>query len=180
MDWKSLVGTLAPVLGTAVGGPLGGIAVKALGDALGLSGATEASIQTAISGATPEQLLAIKNADNDFALKMQALGFDHVDKIAALNAQAAQNEVTDVVSARNMQTATKSIIVPIISISIVGSFITLVASTLLGYSHVESALAGTLVGYLSAKAEQVMSFYYGGKHDDAETSKLLANSTPIK
>ena len=35
-DWKSVVGTVAPLLGTALGGPFGGVAGKMIQDALGV------------------------------------------------------------------------------------------------------------------------------------------------
>jgi hypothetical protein len=37
MDWKSIVSTVAPWIGTALGGPLGGMAVEAAAKALGIS-----------------------------------------------------------------------------------------------------------------------------------------------
>jgi len=41
MDWKSIVSTVAPWIASAVTGPLGGLAVGAVADALGLSDKTE-------------------------------------------------------------------------------------------------------------------------------------------
>jgi hypothetical protein len=178
MDWKGLVGQVAPMIGTALGGPLGGLAVQAIGSALGLDQKTEDAVKQAIAGATPEQMIAIKNADNDFKLKMTALGFDHEDKIAALNAQAAELDVKDRQGARDMQAATKSITVPVLAYVIVVSFIAMIASTLAGYSHVDGALAGSLVGYLSAKCEQVVAYYFGSSRGSQQKDILLANSKP--
>ena len=179
MDWKSFVGNIAPVIGTALGGPLGGMAVSAIGDALGLSAATEDSVKQAITGATPEQLLAVKNADADFQLKMAALGFDHQDKIAALNTQAVELDVQDRVSARSLQVANKSSVVPVLSYVVVAAFIAMTGSTLLGFSHIDGALAGTLVGYLSAKCEQVLSFYFGSSVGSDRKTELLAQAPSI-
>jgi hypothetical protein len=178
MDWKGLVGTVAPMLGTALGGPLGGLAVHAIGDALGLSQKTEDTVSAAIAGATPEQMIAIKNADADFRLKMQQLGFEHEEKLAALNASAAELDVKDRQGARDLQSATKSLTVPVLAYTIVGSFIAMVAGSLLGYSHVDSALAGTLVGYLSAKCEQVIAYYFGSSHGSQAKDAMLYQSTP--
>ena len=73
-DWKSVVGTVAPTLATALGGPLAGLATKAIINAVGLpEGSTDEQLETAIRGATPDQLLAIKNADNTFKLEMKKL-----------------------------------------------------------------------------------------------------------
>ena len=74
-DWKSTLGAIAPILGTAIGGPFGALAGKALGDALGVDGADEAAVSEALRRATPEQLLAIKQADHQFKLDMAKLGF---------------------------------------------------------------------------------------------------------
>ena len=58
MDWKSVISTVAPWIGTTLGGPLGGLAITAVAEALGLSDKTEDAIKAAITGATPEHLLA--------------------------------------------------------------------------------------------------------------------------
>jgi hypothetical protein len=98
MDWKGLVSTVAPWIGTALGGPLGGMAVGAVADALGLSDKTTAAVQAALSGATPDQMLALKNADNNFAVQMQSLGFGHIEELQKLAnddmASARQREMT--------------------------------------------------------------------------------------
>jgi uncharacterized membrane protein len=85
MEWKSLVSTVAPWIGTALGSPLGGAAVGALCEAIGLDDKSEASIKQAIAGVTPEQMLAIKKADQDFQLKMQELGFNNIKDLEALS-----------------------------------------------------------------------------------------------
>lgn len=82
-DWKKTLGTVAPGLATAVLGPLGGLATKAIVEALGLpQDASEAMISDAIKGATPEQLLALKQADQTFKLQMRSLDIKE-DQIAA-------------------------------------------------------------------------------------------------
>jgi hypothetical protein len=62
MNWndlaKTVIGLGAPVLGTALGGPLGGAAGKILADALGASAPTPAAVQSAI---------AERGADSTFA-----------------------------------------------------------------------------------------------------------------
>lgn len=77
-------------------GRAAGLAVNALG----LSEKTTDAVKAAISGATPEQMLALKKADHDFQLQMQALGFK---QIADLEAIAADRK-----DARAMQVANKS------------------------------------------------------------------------
>ena len=86
MDLAKRVSTVAPWIGTALGGPLGGMAVEAAANALGLSDKTVDSVKQALAGVTPEQMLALKKADQDFALQMQALGFKNVADMEAIAA----------------------------------------------------------------------------------------------
>lgn len=82
-----------PWIGAAATGnvpQLVNMAAIALGDALGHPvEPSQEGIQSAINGATPEQIEAAKQADRDFALKMQALGFDSLDRLNAHVAAAA-------------------------------------------------------------------------------------------
>ena len=83
MNWKNLLGSIAPTFATALGGPMAGMAVKALSGALlGHEDATEADIGLAMANASPSDLLKIKEADNAFKLEMQKNGID-LEKIAA-------------------------------------------------------------------------------------------------
>lgn len=88
-DWRSLVKTVAPTIGTALGGPLGGVAGLALAKVLGVpesSTGDDSALATAVQGATPDQLLALKKADQDFALQMQKLGFENLQALEAIAA----------------------------------------------------------------------------------------------
>ncbi|AGH44520.1 hypothetical protein [Paraglaciecola psychrophila] len=77
MNWKSIVKSIAPVLGTALGGPMAGGAIKMLSTALlGNENANEQELESFILGANPDQLLQIKQLDADFKLKMEELGVD--------------------------------------------------------------------------------------------------------
>lgn len=66
MDWndiaKSVIGLGAPVLGNALGGPLGGAAAKILADALGAS-ATPAAVSDALARAQTDSTAATQLVD---------------------------------------------------------------------------------------------------------------------
>ncbi len=180
MDWKSLISSIAPMLGTALGGPLGGMAVQAIGTSLGLSSATEDTIKQAIAGATPEQMLAIKNADNDFAVKMKALGFDHQEKILALNEQAEELDVKDRQGARDMQIANKSWIIPVIAILVTLGFFGLLAYMATNPVPVANqAQLNIMLGSLGTAWVTIMSFFFGGNHNNQEVTSMLYKSTPV-
>lgn len=79
INWKSLVGTVAPALATAFGTPAAGAAVAILSNAIfGRDDASEGDIATAIAGGhlTAEQVAAIRKADNDFKVQMAQIAAD--------------------------------------------------------------------------------------------------------
>ena len=72
---KNVIGAVAPTLGTALGGPLGGTAAKAISAVLGCKSDAN-SISTAMQNATPEQLAEIKKAELDFEAQMKKMDVD--------------------------------------------------------------------------------------------------------
>ena len=74
---KDVLITVAPTLASAFGTPMAGVATKAVISALGLKkDASDSEVEQAILGATPEQLLALKKADQEFLIKMKELDID--------------------------------------------------------------------------------------------------------
>ena len=171
MDWMTTLKQLAPTVASAVLGPLGGVAVAAIGNILGVSEATQEKIADAIKTGqlTPEQVGEIKKLELQYQENEKERGFKY-----------SELEFKDRDSARAREVATKDNTNKILAFVIVGAFIAMVAGTLLGAAKVESVLAGTLVGYLSAKAEQVLAYYFGSSSGSAAKTVLLANSTPSK
>ena len=164
MDWLKQV---APTIATALGGPLAGLAVTAISKALGVD-ETEVNKTIESGKLSADQITQLKVAELELQKQAQSLGLNF-----------EQLAVDDRKSAREMQIANKSSLVPALAIIIILSFIGIVVGTLLGYSHIESAMAGTLIGYLSAKAEQVVSFYFGSSAGSQHKDELLHQSTPI-
>jgi len=74
--WKEILKTVAPKLGAAIGGPMGGIATKFIANKLlGNENASEEEISLAISGATPSDLARLKEIDHEYdveVLRIQA------------------------------------------------------------------------------------------------------------
>lgn len=184
VTWGGVLGVvekLAPTIATGLGTPLLGGAVAALESVFGLTGSSasmdsrQAALATAISGATPEQLEAIRAKDQDYAIAMAKAGFDNTDKLAALAVQ-------DRVSARNLQVSTKSYMPPILGGAIIAASIGAAAAILSGkvsyLNTTEATMVGTVVGYLFSEAKAVLSFYFGSSEGSARQTELLAQSTP--
>ena len=81
-DWKKVIATVAPAIASALGTPLAGVATQAIVSALGIANPTEQSIAAAVQNATPDDLLKLKQAENEFALSMKKLDID-LEQIAA-------------------------------------------------------------------------------------------------
>lgn len=84
---NELVKTVLPWISSALLGPAGGMAVDFIADKLGLTEATVDKVKTVLNGSTPEQLLALKSADNDFKFKMTELGYKNEEQLAMYDAQ---------------------------------------------------------------------------------------------
>jgi hypothetical protein len=171
MDWMTTLKQLAPTVASAILGPLGGIAVAAIGSVLGVSDATQDKIAEVIKNGqlTPEQIGEIKKLEMQYQENERERGFKY-----------AELEFKDRDSARAREVGTKDNTNKILAFVVIGAFLAMVGATLLGYAKVESVLAGTLVGYLSAKAEQVLAYYFGSSSGSKAKTDLLANSTPTK
>ena len=175
MDWSKLasnVASLAPGLGAAIGGPVGavaGLGIRAICGLFGIAPKDEnaaAQVEKALSGMTPEQALALKAADRQFVKDMKALDVD-----------VFRLEVEDRASARERETRAGSKAITALAFIIIAGFLGMVYGLLSdSLSPKDSALAGTLIGYVSAKAEQVVSYYFGSSLGSARKTEIASQA----
>lgn len=172
-DWKKTLAAVAPALATALGGPLAGVATKAISEAvLGKPDGDEAEIAAAIQSGGADALVKLKEANNQFLIRMRELDLD-LDKLL-VNA-----EVGDRANARQREAQTgDSWTMRTLAALVIGAFIAVVWAVLFGGSAVDGALAGTLIGYLSAKADQILSYYFGSSFGSNQKNALLHKSKP--
>lgn len=169
-DWKKILGTVAPVLGAAVAGPLGGMALKAIGDALGLDEATEATIATALKGATPDDLLKVKQADQAFQTRMAELGVD-LEKIAQ----------QDRSSARDMQKGSGSQMPAILAIAVTIGFFGVLALMLVGdFKPQNNDAFLLLLGSLGTAWTAIIAFYFGSSQGSVKSAQALRDIAQSK
>mgnify|MGYP001562219202 CR=1 FL=1 len=153
-DWKSLVRTVAPGLATALGGPLAGWAMGAISTAiLGQPNGSEAEIEQALASATPDHLLALKKANQDFTVKMKELDID-LERIDAEDRR----------SARDMQMETRSWIPASLALLVTLGYFGVLAYML--RFGLPKEVAGNealllIVGGLSTAWVTVITFYFG-------------------
>jgi hypothetical protein len=169
MDLLKIVGAVAPTIATAIGGPLGGMAMKVVADVLGLPAeSSEKDVSKAMAAATPDQLLALKQADQDFAVRMRELDID-LEKIAA----------SDRDSARRREAQVRDWMPRVLAFVVVAGFMATVFLVLLGYvdgmkDPLMATTVGTLIGFVSAKCEQVVAYYFGSSSSSQQKTQLLA------
>lgn len=150
----SFLEKIAPTLASALVGPLAGIAVTALGNALGWKDATKDDVTKMLSTGqlSGEQIAAVKVAE----LELKKTESDNGFKFAEL-------EVRDRESARAMQTANKSATPEILSWLIVLSTLALEGYVLL-YGLPPDApdlVVGRILGTLDLAFATVLTFWLG-------------------
>ena len=148
---KGLIGAVAPTIGTALGGPMGGMAANMIADVLGVPN-TPKAIEKAIQEATPEQMLELKKAEQDFELQMKELDVD-VFKLETADIQDARGKFSKDWTAR------------IMGIAVVGGFMGYIfLVTLQPPEQNSEALINLVLGYLGGLASAVISFYFGASN----------------
>ena len=87
---KGLLSTLAPTVGKAIGGPMGGMAVKLVADKLGVSNTTDpAKIEKYIEE-HPDSISALQEAELEFAKTLEERKIDLENfKVEVQDRQAA-------------------------------------------------------------------------------------------
>jgi hypothetical protein len=149
----NLVRTVAPALASAVGGPLAGMAVRTISEALlGKPDGTEDELAQAAARATPEQLLALKRAEQDFAVKMRELDID-LERIAS----------ADRGSARDREVATKDWTPRILAGLITGGYFGVLFYMLRNGlpQHGGSEAMLVMLGTLGTAWGGVVAYYFG-------------------
>ena len=148
---KNIIGAVAPTLGSAMGGPLGGMAMGKIAEVLGVSN-DQKSVQQAIQNATPEQMMEIKKAEQEFEVQMKELDVD-VFKLEVADKQDARGKFSKDWTAR------------IMGIAVVGGFMGYIfLVTLQPPEQNSEALINLVLGYLGGLASAVISFYFGASN----------------
>jgi uncharacterized membrane protein len=167
-DWKKTIKAVAPMIGTAIGGPFGGLATSAISAVLGTpENATDKQMAEAVKNATPDQLLALKEADNNFLVKMKELGIKEEDLHAKDRDSARRREI-----ALGGDTTMKILAVA----TIVGFFafigFLLVKGTPTG---MDKTLLGMIIGYVVGLVQQVYNYYFGSSKGSKDKTILSSS-----
>lgn len=178
MEWKEVGQVLmkvAPALATALGGPLAGGAVAALEGVFGskegasVSERSEALV-AALTGATADQMIALKKADQDFAVRMEELGVKREETTNADRDSARKREVeVKDKTPRNLAYAITA-----------GYFGMLVFMMLVPIPQASRDIMNYMLGTLGTAWVASVTYYFGSTNGSFEKSKLLAMSSPVE
>ncbi len=168
---NEILASLAPTIASAVLGPLGGVAVAALGKIFGIEGATTDQISKAFQDGkmTPEQLTMIKQLEMKYQDEERERGFKYADL-----------EFRDRDSARkaNVEGGVQK---PLFWMSILLLFITLGSELIVlfkGYPpEIPEIVVGRVLGLMDAVAMTVLAYWYGTTNSSQTKNTMLLNVT---
>ena len=161
----NLVRTVAPSIASAVGGPLAGMATRAISEALlGKPDGTEQELENAVASATPEQLLALKKAEQEFAVKMRELDID-LERISNEDRDSARNRE---VSLRDW---TPRVLAGLITVGYFGVLFWMLRFGLPNTGSSEALLV--MLGALGTAWGGVVAYYFGSSAGSKEKTEAM-------
>jgi hypothetical protein len=164
--------TLAPLLGTALGGPLGGAAASFIASKLGLDTTDVKSISEVLNSGkmTPEQIAQVKLAEIDFQKFLES------NKIKLEEVAAADRN-----SARDMLKTTRSYVPATLTFGItIGYFVVLLGMMTKAFTVADSQVMLIMLGQLGTAWGVTIAFWFGTTSGSKDKTDILANSVPAK
>jgi hypothetical protein len=182
-DWKKVLGVAAPMLGTALGGPLGGAAAATLVSKLGLTTANgqpvdpanQTDFETAMANALlqPAQIVQLRLAEQDFEKNMAELGLKTKEDLLKIDADDRAN-------ARDREVKTGDKTPKYLGWTVVLATFGL-EGTMLFHAlppNIDPVILGRILGTLDMAVALVLGYYFGSSAGSAAKNDLLYKSAP--
>lgn len=170
MSWLETISKIAPTVASALGGPLAGAAVVAIGELLGISEPTQGKIENVIQNAqlTGQQITELRSLEAKLKAEELERGFRY-----------AELEFKDRDSARkaNVDGGTQ---VHLFWLSLLLLGVTLGSELIVlfqGYpSTLSEIVVGRVLGLMDSVALMVLSYWYGTSSGSARKTELAAQA----
>jgi hypothetical protein len=162
-------------VGLSLAGPPGNAAAAILGKVLKVDSPTAKTVTDALANLTlsPEVQAQLQEAENQFKLQMQSMGYQHEDDLAKIAAD-------DRASARNMQIATKTWVTPALAVLVTLGFFGLLTVTMFHAVPAGSEkVVDVMTGSLGTAWIMVVTFYFGSNAHSERQTELLAQAPSI-
>lgn len=158
--------------------PFGGMVTQIAAPLLGVDAGTlkpqEVPDKLAAAAATnPDLLEKIKEADNNFQITLQKMGFDNVEALEKIAADDRAN-------ARQRQIATKDQLPSILAVIVV--VLTFVGEGFVVFhgvakSGLDPVIVGRVLGTLDSALIMVLSYYFGSSAGSAAKNSMISDLT---
>ncbi len=168
MNWLK---ELVPMIGTALGGPLGGLAASFVADKLDIKEKTVEAVTNVLNSGrmSPDQIVQVKLAEIEFTKFCQQNGID-LEKIAAADRD----------SARKMQMTTQSAVPGALTFVITGGFFGILAWMLTHADMPHSEPLLVMLGSLGTAWTTSIAFWFGTTVGSQRKTNLLAQADAVK
>jgi hypothetical protein len=158
---KKIIATVAPMLGTAFGGPLGTAAGVFIANKLG-GGDPKVAEQAVLSG-DPDTLLKLKEADNEFTEQMAKLGVD----METLRLQDVANARAREIAVRDNTPKVQSYL------TTAGFFAALIGAFMMDIPDGSKAIVFSMIGSLGTVWISQQGYYFGSSSGSAAKTDAL-------
>lgn len=178
MDWKTTLVKLAPTVASALGGPLAGAAVDALGEVFGVSEPTQEKIKGIIEGGqmTGGQLSAIKTLELRLKAEEQERGFRYAE-LEIRDRESARDRDSKLAHAGIKNYRADSMYFLAVVVICVLVYLTWKDGGINEYvKGIITLVLGRFLGYL----DNIYNFEFGTTRGSALKSELLAKASPVK
>lgn len=172
---KEFLGTVAPAVGTALGGPAGGAVGALIASALGVD--NDAQAVTNALKSDPSLAIKVKELENQ-ALQMH---YDAIDKQRQAEITTLKTYIEDTQNARSRQVETekatgkKDINIYILAyIAVVGFFGIIAMVMLVPLPTGSGELIFFLLGALTANYNSVYNYFFGSSKGSADKAEHIA------
>ncbi len=167
VEWKKILGAVAPTIATALGGPLAGAAIGAVSQAvLGKEDGTEEEIAAVVASGKPEILLKLKEADIAFKTKMAELGIK-VEELAQKDRE----------SARNREAQVKDNMPKVLAVlAVLGFYGAAIGLIVVAIPPEKENLVYLLAGAMIATFKDVYGYYFGSSSGSNQKNAIFSDA----
>lgn len=168
-DWKKAVKAVSPLLGSALGGPLGGAAARLISEGLlGKSDSTDSELAAALLD--PNNLVKLKSIEKDFEVRLKELDVD-LERIG----------IEDRKSARDLAKSTGVTPQTVLSLVFITGFFSILWVLFVAeitMTESQDRMAYTLLGVLGTTVTVIIKFWFGGSPNDSKNMDHMYNAIP--